>query len=142
MNVQPVLAGKRIAILATDGFEFSELTSPRDTLIAAGATVHIVSQKDGSIRGWSGKDWADTVAVDKTLQHAKATDYDALVLPGGLINPDTLRQDEKAIHFIQAFLAIAPINRWLPFATAPGYWQKLGYLKAVKLRHITVLRPI
>jgi protease I len=133
MNVQPVLAGKRIAILATDGFEFSELTSPRDTLIAAGATVHIVSQKDGSIRGWSGKDWADTVTVDKTLQHAKATDYDALVLPGGLINPDTLRQDEKAIHFIQAFFSDSANKPVAAICHGPWLLAEAGVLKGRKV---------
>lgn len=105
MNGQPMLAGKKVAILATDGFEFSELNSPRDALLGAGAAVDIVSQQSGNIRGWSGKDWADSVAVDKTLQQASAADYDALVLPGGLINPDTLRQDEKAISFIKAFFS-------------------------------------
>ena len=95
------LTGKSIAILATDGFEQSELTEPKRLLEEAGATVHVIAPKPGSIRGWDKKDWGRDVAVDKTLADAKAGDYDALVLPGGVINPDALRLDDKAIGFIK-----------------------------------------
>lgn len=105
MNEPKPLAGKKVAILATDGFEQSELTSPRNALLNAGAEVHVISQKAGTITGWSGKSWAEEVNVDKVLADVKAEYYDGLVLPGGLINPDTLRQDKQAIHFIQGFFS-------------------------------------
>ena len=96
-------APKRIAILATNGFEQSELMDPRESLKTAGYAVDVVSPEAGSIRGWKGKDWGDSVAVDVALADADAKDYDALVLPGGVINPDKLRMDAAALNFIRAF---------------------------------------
>ena len=96
-------APKRIAILASNGFEQSELMDPRESLKTAGYTVDVVSPEAGSIRGWKGKDWGDSVAVDVALADADAKDYDALVLPGGVINPDKLRMDPAALDFIRAF---------------------------------------
>ena len=96
-------APKRIAILATNGFEQSELMDPRESLKTAGYAVDVVSPEAGSIRGWKGKDWGDSVAVDVALADADAKDYDALVLPGGVINPDKLRMDAAALDFIRAF---------------------------------------
>lgn len=95
--------GKKIAILATHGFEQSELMEPLRQLKEAGARVDIVSPKGGEIRGWNEKDWGDSVSVDKTLDEVSAGDYDALVLPGGQINPDLLRVDEKAVGFVKDF---------------------------------------
>ncbi|MCD0420290.1 type 1 glutamine amidotransferase [Rubrivivax sp. JA1024] len=95
--------GKRVAILATNGFEQSELEVPRDRLKAAGAQVDIVSPEQGEIKGWSGKDWGRPVKVDKQLGSVKADDYDAIVLPGGQINPDLLRVDQNALKLIKAF---------------------------------------
>jgi protease I len=97
------ISGKTIAILATDGFEQSELTVPLQKLRDAGATVHIVSLKAGNIKGWDENDWGDSIPVDKTLDEANAEDYDTLVLPGGQINPDLLRVEQKALDFIKAF---------------------------------------
>lgn len=97
------LNGKTIAILATDGFEQSELTGPRQQLSEAGATVHVVSPKGGKITGWNKTDWGDAVPVDKPLDAARPEEYDALVLPGGQINPDLLRIDPQAIAFVKAF---------------------------------------
>src|ERR1700716_3936164 len=97
------LKGKKIAILATNGFEQSELEVPRDRLKAAGATVDIVSPESGEIKGWKMKDWGPPVKVDKSLDNARADDYDAIVLPGGQINPDLLRVNDKALEFIRAF---------------------------------------
>ena len=94
---------KRIAILATNGFEQSELMDPRENLKTAGYAVDVVSPEAGSIRGWKDKDWGDTVEVDVALADADAKDYDALVLPGGVINPDKLRMDPAALDFIRAF---------------------------------------
>ncbi|MFZ5713852.1 MAG: DJ-1/PfpI family protein, partial [Bradyrhizobium sp.] len=96
------LSGKKIAILATHGFEQSELEMPRDALKAAGATVEIISPQAGEIKGWDEKDWGRPVKVDKTLDQAKPADYDALVLPGGQINPDLLRVEPKALQFIKS----------------------------------------
>jgi len=95
------LDNKKIAILATNGFEQSELEVPRDKLKAAGAIVHIVSLQPGEIKGWDNKDWGRAVKVDKTLDQVSANDYDAIVLPGGQINPDLLRVEPKAIAFIK-----------------------------------------
>lgn len=97
------LNGKKIAILSTDGFEQSELEVPLEKLRAAGAEVHVVSPKAGEIRGWDEKDWGRSVKVDLTLSDASSADYDALVLPGGQINPDILRIDESALAFVKAF---------------------------------------
>lgn len=103
------LHGKRIAILATDGFEQVELTEPRKALDEAGATTEVIAPKSGegsdTIRGWDTREWGDKVKVDKTLDQAKAQDYDALVLPGGVINPDHLRMEPKAVQFVKDFVA-------------------------------------
>jgi len=95
------LKGKTIAILATDGFEQSELETPLARLKSAGATVEIVAPAAGEIKGWDKKDWGRAVKVDKTLDQASAADYDAIVLPGGQINPDLLRLEPKALAFIR-----------------------------------------
>jgi protease I len=97
------LQGKKIAIVATDGFEQIELTEPKKALEAAGATVHVISPKSGQIKGWNHTDWGDKTSVDKTLDEAKAADYDGLVLPGGQINPDKLRIEPKAVAFVTEF---------------------------------------
>ncbi len=97
------LSGKTIAILSTHGFEQSELEVPRDKLKAAGATVHVVSPEKGEIRGWDKKDWGRPVKVDRILGDVSVDDYDAIVLPGGQINPDLLRVNDKALEFIRAF---------------------------------------
>jgi protease I len=99
------LAGKKIAILATDGFEQAELMEPRRALDEAGATTHVIAPKGGKIKGWKVKEWGDTVDVDKTLDDAKAQEYDALVLPGGVMNPDHLRMEPKAVSFVKDFVA-------------------------------------
>lgn len=100
------LTGKKIAVLATDGFEQSELTEPKQRLEAMGAKVEVVSLpgKD-SIRGWDKKDWGQAVRVDKALDQVAVSDYDALVLPGGVINPDHLRQEAAAVELVKAFAA-------------------------------------
>jgi protease I len=99
------LQGKKVAIVATDGFEQVELTEPRKALESAGATVDVISPKPGEIKGWNRTDWGDKTKVTKTLDQAKPTDYDALVLPGGQINPDKLRIEPKAVAFVKDFVA-------------------------------------
>jgi protease I len=97
------LSSKKIAILATDGFEQSELTEPKRALEEAGATVHVISPKSDKIRGWDHTDWGQEVPVDVTLDQARPDDYHGLVLPGGQINPDKLRLERKAVEFVRAF---------------------------------------
>lgn len=97
------LKGKKIAILATDGFEQAELAESRKALEDAGATTEIISPKGGEIKGWKLKDWGDKVKVNRTLDEARPSDYDALVLPGGVINPDHLRMEPKAVSFVKEF---------------------------------------
>jgi len=97
------ISGKRVAILATSGFEQSELEVPLQKLRDAGAIVEIVSLVSGQIKGWDHKEWGRAVNVDKTLDEAQVDAYDALVLPGGVINPDLLRVELKALNFIMSF---------------------------------------
>ena len=97
------LNGAAVAILATDGFEQSELMKPMQALQDAGATVHVVSPESGQIKGWDQDDWGKSVDVDKTLSDASAGDYAALVLPGGQINPDKLRVNDDALSFVKSF---------------------------------------
>ena len=97
------LKGKKVAILATDGFEQSELMEPLSALENAGATAHIVSPKAGAIKGWKHTEWGDSFAVDSTLDDADPRHYDALVLPGGVMNPDKLRRDPKVQQFVRSF---------------------------------------
>lgn len=93
-----------IAVLATDGYERSELREPLEKLREAGAKVHIVSLKEGEIRSWDEKNWGDSIAVDKPLSAALVAEYDALVLPGGQINPDILRTEKAAVDFVRGFV--------------------------------------
>ena len=97
------LTNKKIAILATDGFEYVELAEPRKALHDAGAHTEVVSPKEGTIQGWNHDKPGDTVAVDVTLKQAHPDNYDALLLPGGVMNPDQLRQNPDAVQFVQAF---------------------------------------
>jgi protease I len=103
-NMETKLIGKRVAILATDGFEQVEMTEPRKALDEAGAHTDLISLKSGKIKGWQHTDWGDEFPVDHTVADAKASDYDALVLPGGVMNPDKLRIDEKAVAFVRHFV--------------------------------------
>jgi protease I len=100
---QPKLKGLRVAILATDGFEQSELLEPKKALEALGAATEVVSLKDGDIRGWNHKEWGQKVSVDQEVGDADPSDYDALVLPGGVMNPDSLRMQPQAVTFVRSF---------------------------------------
>ena len=102
MNEQ--LKGKTIAILVADGFEQVEMTEPKAALEAAGARTRIVSPADGKVKGWKHDEWGDKFHVDVPLADADCKDYDALLLPGGVINPDKLRLEAKAIDFIKGFI--------------------------------------
>jgi protease I len=94
----------RVAILSEDGFEEVELTSPKEALEEAGAEVEVLSPHSGKIKGWDKTHWGDDIKVDKDLEHARIEDYDALVLPGGVMNPDKLRQNKDAVAFVSAFI--------------------------------------
>jgi protease I len=97
------LKGKTIAILATDGFEQSELIKPKQALEDAGARTQVVSPKEDKIKGWDKKDWGKEVLVDVNLKSADASKYDALMLPGGVMNPDQLRMNPDAVRFAKQF---------------------------------------
>jgi protease I len=95
--------GKRVAIVATNGFEQSELLEPKRALEQAGAVTTVVSLESGEIKGWNEKNWGESIPVDKTLDECSPEDFDALVLPGGVMNPDKLRVDERAVRFARGF---------------------------------------
>ena len=97
------LRGKKVAFLATDGVEQVELTEPRKAVEAAGAQTDLISIKSGNIQGVNGMNKGDTLPVDKTVAEARASDYDALVLPGGVANPDKLRVNKDAVRFVREF---------------------------------------
>jgi len=97
------LDGKRVAILVANGFEQVELTEPKRALETAGAKTAIVSPEQGKVKGWNHTDWGDEFKVDVPLSDAKADEFDALVLPGGVMNPDKLRRNEWALQLVRAF---------------------------------------
>jgi protease I len=126
------LQGKTIAILATDGFEQVELTKPKKALEEAGAKTQVVSPNPKKIKGWNKKDWGEEVSVDVTLDSADPTQYDALLLPGGVMNPDHLRMNPDAVKFVKHFFEHAkPVA-----AICHGPWM-LVEAGAVRGRTIT-----
>jgi protease I len=122
----------RILIIAANGFEQSELEVPRDRLREAGAEVEIASPDGKTIRGWQHKDWGDEVAADLSLADAKESDYTALVIPGGVMNPDQLRIDADAMKLVKAFLASGKVVA----AVCHGPWL-LVQADALKGRNAT-----
>lgn len=128
------LNGKKIAILATNGFEHSELFEPRKRIQDEGGTAVIVSPEDGSIKSWKNGNWGETVEVDMSLSNANPDGFDGLVIPGGVINPDILRTNENAIKFIQGFFEE---NKQRPVAAiCHGPWL-LAEAKVAKDRFLT-----
>lgn len=129
---------KKIAILATHGFEQSELEVPRGRFTEHGATVHIVSPEAGEIKGWDKRDWGRPVKVDVTLDEASPDDYDAIVLPGGQMNPDTLRANPKALDFVRAIFdqkkVVAAICHapWLLIETGIAKGRRATSYKSIK----------
>jgi protease I len=118
--MQTKLNGKKVAILVANGFEQVELTGPQEALEAAGADTEIISPSEKKVQGWEGEDqdWGDKFKVDVPLAEADANDYDALLLPGGVMNPDKLRLEPKALEFIRAFFdARKPVG-----AICHGLW--------------------
>ena len=97
------LTNKKVAVLVADGFEEVEFTQPVEALKNAGATVEVVSLKSGQVKAWATKDWGKEYEVDTVVAEANAKDYDALVLPGGVMNPDHLRENQDAVNFVSGF---------------------------------------
>jgi protease I len=126
------LRGKTVAILATDGFEQSELMKPKKALEEAGARTQVVSPSGKKIKGWDKKNWGEEVPVDVTLESADPSQYDALLLPGGVMNPDQLRMNPSAVRFVKHFFEHAkPVA-----AICHGPWM-LVEAGAVRGRTIT-----
>jgi protease I len=132
------LDGKRILILATNGFEQSELEVPRDKLKAAGAEVHIAAPDGEVIKGWDKTDWGRPVNVDTKLNDAKVADYDAIVLPGGVMNPDHLRVNTQALELIRGFFdagkTVAAVCHapWLLVEAGIAKGRKMTSYKSIK----------
>lgn len=97
------LNGRKVAILVADGFEQSEMVEPRKALDDAGATTHLISPTSGAVRGWKDGNWADSFEVDQPLKSSDPDVYDALLLPGGVLNPDQLRTNENVLTFVRSF---------------------------------------
>ncbi|TMO95208.1 protease [Pseudoalteromonas sp. S3260] len=127
------LKGKKIAILATDGFEQSELLSPQAALLEAGADIDVVSIKEGQITAWDEDKWGEKVAVDKLAANANAGDYDALLLPGGLFNPDSLRQDSDAKAFVDGFFGAKKNKPVAAICHAPWLLAEINKLRDKKV---------
>ncbi|GAC1547041.1 MAG: type 1 glutamine amidotransferase domain-containing protein [Herpetosiphon sp.] len=98
------LSGKKVAILVADGFEQVEMTEPRKALNEAGAQTDLISPAAGQVKGWQHTDWGDKFPVEVPLSDANPANYDALLLPGGVMNPDNLRRNSQAIQFIKSFV--------------------------------------
>lgn len=125
------LKGKKVAILVADGFEQVELTEPRKALEAAGATTEIVSPAEGEVQGWNHDEKADLFSVDMPLKLARSDDYDALLLPGGVRNPDQLRMSTRAVEFLDGFFATGkPVAA---ICHAPWMLIESGMVKGRKL---------
>ncbi|PTY08094.1 protease [Opitutaceae bacterium EW11] len=132
--MQQDLNGKKVAILVADGFEQSEFEKPRQALDDAGARTFVISPNDDEVTGWDGEagDFGDSFDVDLTIGDAKADDYDALLLPGGVMNPDTLRQIPEAVSFVRAFF-----DAGKPVAAICHGPQMLIEADVVRGRHLT-----
>lgn len=133
-----MIPNKKVAILATHGFEESELTSPRDALTRAGAVVHVISPESGELQAFRHLEKGVTVSVDKGLKDARVEDYDALVLPGGLFNPDQLRVNPDALALVQAFVKMGkPVA-----AICHGPWilADAGLLEGRKVTSVPTIR--
>jgi protease I len=99
------LAGRKVAILVAEGFEQVEMTEPRQALVDAGATTVLIAPAAGTVRSWAGSDWGTEFPVDATVDEVSAADYDALLIPGGVMSPDKLRMNEKAVQFVKDFFS-------------------------------------
>jgi protease I len=103
--MQQALRGRKVAILVEDGFEQVELTEPRQALIEAGAEAHVISPRPDKVKGWNHTQWGDEFPVEVRLEEARPEEYHALLLPGGVMNPDRLRMNPEAVAFVKSFVA-------------------------------------
>lgn len=132
------LIGKKVAILVADGFEQSEFEEPLKALKDEAADVEIISLKKGTIKAWKNKDWGEEFVAGLSIDEAQASDFDALVLPGGVINPDTLRSNEKVVTFVKEFLEgekpVAAIchGPWTLIETGLLKGRKMTSFKSIK----------
>ena len=134
MSNSTALKNKRLAIIATHGFEQSELLKPKQELEARGATTHVISiNGNDTIRGWDEKDWGETVKVDKQIEEADLADYDAIVLPGGQMNPDILRTNENVVAFIKAAAEQRNVKAIAAICHAPWLLVEAGLVKGKKV---------
>ncbi len=125
------LKNRKIAILSDNGFEQSELLEPKKALFEAGATVHVVSAQEGKIKAWDEKDWGVDVDVDVSLKNANPQDYDGLMIPGGIMNPDKMRADKNYVNFVISFFETGkPIAA---ICHAPQLLIETGALKGRKM---------
>ena len=135
--MEPGLKGRKVAILATDGVEQSELLEPRKALLDAGATVDVIAPKGGTIQGMNHDDKGEAIPVDRELADVSPADYDALVLPGGVANPDRLRMERRAVNFVRDFF-----ERDKPVAAICHAPWLLVELNAVRGREVTSYHSI
>jgi protease I len=136
--MKKTITNKKIAIVVADGFEESEFKKPLEALTEAEAWVEVISLKSGPVKSWSGNDWGEEYNADKSIDEVNADDYDALVLPGGVMNPDKLRTDKRVVSFVTSFIdAGKPIA-----AICHGPWTLIetGKLKGRKLTSWPSLR--
>jgi protease I len=131
------LSGKKVAILVADGFEQVELTEPKQALEAAGAETQVISPNNDWVKAWNRTDWGDEFVVNVNLAEANPADYDALLLPGGMMNPDKLRRNEQALQFVKAFFYVGkPVA-----AICHGLWTLID-AGVVKGRKVTSYESI
>ncbi len=132
------LTNKKVAVLVADGFEESEFTKPVEALKNADAQVEVISLKSGKVKAWSNKNWGDEYPVDKVIGEANAQDYDALVLPGGVMNPDKLRTNQDAVDFVRSFF----VDHKPIAAICHGPWTMIetGALKGRKVTSYPSIR--
>ena len=133
------LTGKKVAVLATNGFEQSELVTPVNRLIEEGAEVHIVSPEEGEIRGWHDGNWAmDPIKVTMKVEKANPAEYTGLVLPGGVMNPDNLRRDRKSVEFVRGFFELGkPVSA---ICHAPWTLIEAGVVDGRKMTSFSSIR--
>jgi len=132
------LSGKKVAILVTDGFEQSEFTEPKKAVETAGAKVHVISLIQGPIKSWNDGNWGSEFQTDKTIDEVSVSEYDSLILPGGVINPDKLRRNSKAVDFVRSFVEQKkPVS-----AICHGPWllAEAGVLKGRKMTSFSSIK--
>lgn len=141
MSNNSTLTNKTLAIIATDGFEQSELFEPKSKLEAMGAEIHIISIDDQQeIRAWDETDWGDTISVDKQIEQVSPSDYDAVILPGGQINPDVLRINNKVISFIKTSLQEERVKAIAAICHAPWLLAEADIVKDKKITSFPSIR--